>query len=1125
MARIWIPILAAGALALAPAAAAGPPAVPPSAPPAAARLPAERLPIRVYTVDDGLAGDEINTILQDSRGFLWIATESGLSRFDGTRFVAYDARQGLPSPNVTTLLEDAGGGLLVGTTGGLARLDPVPTTNERIFAPAPGPDPRGLARRRISALLATGGAVWAADPAPDGGLFRLSPTAGGAAHAGAAPGRGALEEVTLAPGGPVSGVTSLAPDGAGGLWVGGRNGLLHRLADGRWIACPVRPSPEWQGVGALLLDAQGRLWVLTGSALYVLKPGPEDLGQARAPAARQPGWSLLERSAAGRCRPAGAATLRLPEGAGEVCRFAAAAGLAGFDGPPGAPSASGAPGEAGRPAAAATAAPAPSAAAAVRAPATGRQRPGGALLQTRDGRIWIAAGSGLSEFDGRRFRGYGSRNGLLQDELSGLAEDRDGNLWIGSRSHGLMRIAPHGFLTYASPDLPGAIAVAEIFEDGDANLYVWGSNRGQPRLFHFDGEQLRQVTPEVVERAGYLGRGRHQVLTPDAGGGLWLGSAAGIWRFPKVTQPALLRQVPKRFWPAPAAMGEVVRLFADSRGELWVSSLGNQAPGPGAQDRTYLARWDRDTQAFAAVPQVERLGRGAPSAFAEDPFGNLWIGFSSGGLARLRGEAVDLFPPGLGVPRGAINDLFVDSRQRLWAASAYGGVIRVEELNAARPRSVAFTVAQGLSSDRVLCVTEDRRGTIYLGHGKGIDRLDPESGRVRTLTTADGLPSSIVGVAYRARDGSLWFGTPAGPARYLPDVPRAEAPPPIYLSGLRIGGSPRPVPPLGVRSLAGFRLPAAREQLEVHFTGISFAYGSGLRYQYRLEGSAAGWSEPQAERSVLLGNLAPGDYRLLVRAVTPDNVVSPVPATVSFTLLRPLWQRWWFVTLAATAAALLGWTLHRAQLSRMLELERVRARIAADLHDDLSSSLSRISILSELVRRRIADPEAVEATLLDQIGETARELMETIGDIVWAIDARRDDLESLLARIRRFAGDLLEARGVNVLFAAPEGAAGISLRPEAKRELYLVLKEAVHNAARHARAREVRIEVAETRGELVAEVRDDGVGFAPGAAGQAAPRSGHGLHNIRARAAKVGAKLSVDSAPGAGTRVRLSMRL
>ncbi len=163
--------------------------------------------------------------------------------------------------------------------------------------------------------------------------------------------------------------------------------------------------------------------------------------------------------------------------------------------------------------------------------------------------------------------------------------------------------------------------------------------------------------------------------------------------------------------------------------------------------------------------------------------------------------------------------------------------------------------------------------------------------------------------------------------------------------------------------------------------------------------------------------------------------------------------------------------------------------------------------------------------MLDQIGETARELMETTGDIVWAIDARRDDLESLLARIRRFAGDLLEARGVSVLFTAPAGAAGISLRPEAKRELYLVLKEAIHNVARHAGAREVRIDVTAARGELVAEVRDDGVGFAPGVPGAASAHNGHGLRNIRARAVKLGAELAVDSAPGAGTRVRLRLRI
>src|ERR1700688_4949922 len=173
LSRIRIPTLAAGALALRLAAAVTATTAAAAPPGADLHPPAERLPIRVYTVDDGLAGDEIHAVLQDSRGFLWIATESGLSRFDGTRFVEYDPRQGLPSPNVTALAEEAGGSLLAGTTGGLARLDPGRSSRDPVFSAVP--DASGRLRHRIAALLAESGTVWAADPAPDGGVFRLHP--------------------------------------------------------------------------------------------------------------------------------------------------------------------------------------------------------------------------------------------------------------------------------------------------------------------------------------------------------------------------------------------------------------------------------------------------------------------------------------------------------------------------------------------------------------------------------------------------------------------------------------------------------------------------------------------------------------------------------------------------------------------------------------------------------------------------------------------------------------------------------------------------------------------------------------------------------------------------------------
>src|ERR1700726_1810636 len=184
--RIRIPTLAAGALALKLAAGVTAATAAEAPPGADLHPPAERLPIRVYTVDDGLAGDEIHAVLQDSRGFLWIATESGLSRFDGTRFVEYDPRQGLPSPNVTALAEEAGGALLVGTTGGLARLDPGRAAAGPVFAAVP--DASGRLRHRVTAVLVDGGTVWAAAPGPDGGPFRLHPAGAAAGSTAAAPG-------------------------------------------------------------------------------------------------------------------------------------------------------------------------------------------------------------------------------------------------------------------------------------------------------------------------------------------------------------------------------------------------------------------------------------------------------------------------------------------------------------------------------------------------------------------------------------------------------------------------------------------------------------------------------------------------------------------------------------------------------------------------------------------------------------------------------------------------------------------------------------------------------------------------------------------------------------------------
>jgi signal transduction histidine kinase len=248
---------------------------------------------------------------------------------------------------------------------------------------------------------------------------------------------------------------------------------------------------------------------------------------------------------------------------------------------------------------------------------------------------------------------------------------------------------------------------------------------------------------------------------------------------------------------------------------------------------------------------------------------------------------------------------------------------------------------------------------------------------------------------------------------------------------------------------------------------------------------------------------------------------------MSFTIRPPLWQSWWFLTLLALAIITASYAVYRYRVARLLELERVRIRIATDLHDDIGSSLSRIAVLSELIQRKIGGSHPEAGALGLNVAQTARGLMEAMGDIVWSIDPRRDDLSNLIVRIRQFAVDALEAQGIAWDFQAPPEPERVKLTPEQRRHVYLIVKEALHNVMRHAGATCARLTLSVTHHQLTAEIQDNGRGFAlPAAAGPAkGARPGYGLGSMRARAAKIGGSLQIESQPGHGTCLLLRVPL
>jgi signal transduction histidine kinase len=721
---------------------------------------------------------------------------------------------------------------------------------------------------------------------------------------------------------------------------------------------------------------------------------------------------------------------------------------------------------------------------------------------------------------------HSRRAGLSHQELTALAEDAAGNLWIGTWSNGVMKLARNGFVSWGRDD--GLGMAGHVFDDASGTVYVHagvikvlpatpgsaaGGDEYHPSHFgRFDGRRFEWFRPGPPFDFGWVGD-RFMIRTRN--GEYWLASARGLARYPPLTTFDAIRTAkPLRIFDMKDGLPDlqVYRLFEDSRGDVWFSIISGGRNG--------LFRWNRasdtltDMAGMAGFPTTEdELSR----AFGEDADGNVWIGFNDG-VARYRNDRFVVFTTANGLPLGRIVHMHTDAARRLWLASAYSGLIRVDAPAGDAPAFSRYTTAQGLSSNNLEVIAEDLRGRLYLATARGVDQIDPATGAVRQFTTDDGLAAGAIQSALRDRTGALWFTTQTGLSRFVPP-PIVPAPPPaILITGVTIGGRPWPVSAIGAASVELPELRPGDHHLQIDFASLQFAPGERLRYQYRLEGADENWGPPTSRRSISFASFSPGTYRFLVRAVSADGVVSAEPALVSFTVLPPVWLRWWFVTVAAVAFAAAALALHRYRLARTLELERVRTRIATDLHDDIGANLTRIAILSEVARHQPKDRGAGLDAPLTSIADIARESVATMSDIVWAISPERDTLRDVVRRMRDHAEEVFESRDVRVLLDLPDLTQPARLGVDLRRDLYLVFKEAVNNAARHSKCSTVAIALRATASELSLEVTDDGVGF-----DLAHGTEGNGLGSMRRRAGRLGASLDVVSARGAGTSVRLRM--
>jgi signal transduction histidine kinase/ligand-binding sensor domain-containing protein len=970
-------------------------------------------------------------------------------------FRLWQREQGLPQNSVRALAQTRDGYLWIGTDDGIARFDGV-----RFLSYG---SREGLRNGRVRVLFEdSGGTLWI-----------------GSAGVGLASRRnGRFETLTIKDGLPADSITALAEDASGRLWIGTESGLAV-LEKGRPMVWSAAAELKGRPITTLYQDRHKAMWVgATGAGVFQFANGKfTRLADPSIEALLQDPHCLLEDRAG-----------RIWIGAGDyqlVCRennewhqYKMPRHLA---------------------------------------------RPYvSSLVEQPDGTVWAGSVSeGLVGFKGGKSAVLNARSGLSDNFIESMLVDSEGNLWVGTGA-GLNRVRRSNLSIYGQSEgldygpvqglaetAPGMVWAAQ----SGAGLFCW-----QSRSFAF-----------LASSGSSQGFQGVNALMASRDGSCWAAGEGGLWHLTNSNGTAGEAE------PLALAGLNVISLAEDHRGGIWAGTHEGEV-------------WRRLDGAWTVQRNLAQSH--AVTALLQDAEDALWIGSEGGGLFRWKGGAATHLGVGQGLLSDLIRTLYADSQGTLWIGTAGGGLSRWHD-----GATASFTTHEGLPDNTISQILEDDGGRLWLGSNRGIacvrkHELDElAAGKIATIYPqvygrAEGMPSEECAGGFfpaglKTKSGRLWFSTFKGIVVADPHPQGADAPAPIVLlEEVLVDGLPEPGEALGALSTpavrhgsepAGLRIAPGRHSLEFHYTGLSFSAPDRVRFRYRLENWDPDWVEAKTSRTASYGYVPPGQYRFRVIACNSDGRWSDEGASLGVFVLPHFWQAPWFLTLGAFgllalvggAGRLVGKRKHQRRLKHLEQeraLERERARIAQDLHDDLGSSLTRIALLSELTRADKDNPGLVE-THANKISQSAGQTVRALEEIVWALRPGSDSLQSLVEYIAHFANEMFEGDAARCRLDLPHDLPSRPLPPEMRHNIFLVVKEALTNALKHASAKEVRVQAKAEGSWLEIFVQDDGKGFDPHPG--PAKNQRHGLGNMRRRAEAMGGTLVVDSQPQKGTSVRL----
>ena len=1023
--------------------------------------------VDVWTRENGVPNTSVTALAQTPDGYLWVGTYNGLGRFDGVRFVTFDPENtsALKRARVRRLYLDDGGTLWINTLDGS-----LTSYKDGKFT---------LEWHEKTELPDN----WVTMVSPDatrpvfllrtGELIRRKPDAPPAADPNE------RWEVLRPPGADAGEVAVM--DGAGTIWCRARDHKLwrHRGGDFEEVALTGLKGTI---IHTMVTDQQGRLWLGTDKEIALRE---QEAFKVMTPTNGEP---LINVTFLKPTRDGGLWSLandRLRKSMGREWTFEAEACRGVFT--------------------------------------ANLDRLG--AVESRGGGVWFYHyGKGLYHIrpDGR-VRQLTAEERFPGERVDCFFEDREGNLWCGVDRGGLVRLTEKRFTVLGANGVTAGKAAVSVTEDDEGTVWVGTFGSGLHRV--------RGGESQVFTLPGGTRRGFVFSVYPGVDNRLWLsaGEEDLYW-----WQGDHFEQV------QPLVHGVKV-LLEDRQHRLWIGTKSSLSVMVDGNIRMYR---EED-----GVRRVEFR------ALAEDREGNIWAGAGDETLYSITATNIVAFKPEQRTTPHPIWSLHADEDGTVWAGTFRGGLLRFRD-----GKFFRYTTRDGLPDDVICQILEDDQGRLWVGTQRGIFniakvQLDAYAdGRIKTLNCTtygryDGLPSeecsgSYQPAAWRTSDGRLLFTTLKGVVAIQPkELSPNRLPPPVVIEEVLADGQGQTLVQGAISEETGVPttlvdVPAGKRRLEFRYTGLSFVSPDRVRFRYKLDGLDNEWIEAGTQRSVQYSYLRPGNYRFRVTACNSEGIWNREEAVVNVTIRSFFYEQTWFivlvvvlaaviVALAARHFAVLRMRARLEHLERQRAIERDRARIARDIHDELGAGLTEIMLLSEMARP--AAPGELQ-TPFSQITEVARELTGHMDEIVWAVDPEKDTLDSLITYTSKFAQDYLGAAGIRCRLDVPAQLPPIWLAAEVRHNFFLAVKETLNNIVKHADATEVQLRLALGDDSFTLSIEDNGRGLnAPPdrAKSSAAGRisSGHGLENMKQRMESVGGRLVLTSRADCGTRVELAVNL